>query len=175
MTATQHELAIGPELLAFLDEHDLRYELIDGSIVVTPPPGFAHGDVLAGVFARLRVSAPAGLAVIADYAFRYDEPSFLVPDFTVARRQDCLETGIVVAPLLVVEVLSRSTRRRDLTLKRDIYAEAGVPSYWIVDPLEPSLTVLTLRDGLYVESARTTGSDPLTVEHPFPVTVRLQR
>lgn len=54
---------------------------------------------------------------------------------------DCTERGTIVAPLLVVEVLSRSTRRRDLTQKWSICAEAGVPSYWLVDPGEPSLTV----------------------------------
>lgn len=162
-------------LLQLLDDSDVRYELIDGSIVVNPPAGFAHGDVLASVFAALRLNAPAELAVIADYGFYYDEPSFLIPDFTVARREDCQEKGIFVAPLLVVEVLSKSTRRRDLTVKRSIYAEAGVPSYWLVDPVEPSLTVLTLTDGVYVETARVAGSEPLTVDVPVEVTLRLQR
>ena len=46
---------------------------------------------------------------------------------------------------------------------------------WLVDPVEPSLTVLTLTGGLYVETARVTGAQPLTVEVPFPVTVQLQR
>ena len=71
--------------------------------------------------------------------------------------------------------LSRSTRRRDLSAKWEIYAEAGVPSYWLVDPVEPSLTVLTLTGGLYVETARVSGTEPLTVQAPFPVTVRLLR
>ena len=46
---------------------------------------------------------------------------------------------------------------------------------WLVDPVEPSLTVLTLTGGLYVETARVSGTEPLTVEAPFPVTVQLQR
>ena len=42
-------------------------------------------------------------------------------------------------------------------------------------PVEPSLSVLTLTDGRYVETARVTGDEPLTVEQPFRVTLRLQR
>ncbi len=50
------------------------------------------------------------------------------------------------APLLVVEVLSPSTRRTDLTAKREYYGRCGLPWYWIVDPDEPSLTVWSLVD-----------------------------
>ena len=46
---------------------------------------------------------------------------------------------------------------------------------WLVAPVEPSLTGLTLTGGLYVETARVSGTEPLTVEAPFPVTVQLQR
>ena len=44
---------------------------------------------------------------------------------------------------------------------------------WLVDPVEPSLTVPTLTGGLHAETARVSGTEPLTVEAPFPVTVRL--
>lgn len=174
MTAFRDETGLDRGLLDYLDEHELRYEVIDGSIVVSPPPGFAHGDVLGDVFVQLRVGAPAGVAVVADYAFFYDEPSFLIPDFLVAPRADCREDGIHLAPLLVVEVLSKSTRRRDVGTKWDIYAEAGVPSYWLVDPKEPALTVLTLTRGAYVETDRIIGGQMLHLEQPFPVDVTLE-
>ena len=176
MTATPHELGLHAELLAFLDEREIRYEVLDGCVLVTPPAGFRHEDVLGEVFARLRVAAPSDVAVLgSNFAFYYDDPSFVLPDITVARRADCEERGTTVAPLLVVEVLSRSTRRRDVAGKWSIYAEAGVPSYWLVDPVEPSLTVLTLTDGVYVETARVAGNEPLVVDAPFPVTVQLRR
>ncbi len=176
MTATPHEVQVHPGLLDFLEEHGIPYEVLDGCIVVSPPCTFRHEDVGGELFARLRVAAPDDLAVLgSNFGFWYDDPSYVMPDITVARREDCEDRGTTVAPLLVVEVLSRTTRRRDLLGKWSIYAEAGVPSYWLVDPVEPSLTVLTLTDGLYVETARVTGSDPLTVEQPFEVTVRLQR
>ena len=45
-------------------------------------------------------------------------------------------------PILVVEILSPSTRRRDATVKRELYAEVGIPDYWIVDPTDRSITVV---------------------------------
>ncbi len=51
------------------------------------------------------------------------------------------------------------------------YESAGVPSYWMVDPAEPRLTVLSLRDGRYVEEANVTGDQPYEASYPFPVTV----
>lgn len=174
MTVSRDEVALLPELLAFLDEHDLRYQIIDGSIVVTPPATFAHEDRGMGLATQLRVACPPGLAVVgSNYGFYYDDPSFLLADITVARREDCQEKGIYVAPLLVVEVLSKSTRRYDVFVKWDIYAGAGVPSYWLLDPREPSLTVLTLTGGAYVETGRITGGQVLHVQQPFPVDVEL--
>ena len=96
----------------------------------------------------------------------------------VVRREDVGEGAPTVAPLLVVEVLSPSTRVRDLTLKRELYAQSEVASYWLLDPggSDPgaaSLTVLTLgADGAHAEQARAVGEDALDVETPFPVTVR---
>jgi Uma2 family endonuclease len=48
-------------------------------------------------------------------------------------------------PDLVVEIVSLKNRRHDLVTKRDEYAEAGIPEYWIVDPEEETITGLTLR------------------------------
>ena len=176
MTTTRHEPAVDPAVLAFLDEHEIRYELLDGCVVVGPPATFRHEYVGGAVFAQLCHAAPAELAVLgSNFGFFYDDPSFVLPDITVARRDHCEERGTTVAPLLVVEVLSPSTRRRDLLGKRTIYAEAGVPSYWVVDPKEPSLTVLELLDGGYVETASVRGSDELVIQAPFPVTLRLRR
>lgn len=42
MTATPHEVQVFSELLAFLDENGLRYELLDGCVVVTPPATFGN-------------------------------------------------------------------------------------------------------------------------------------
>ena len=57
------------------------------------------------------------------------------------------------APDIVVEVLSPNSRNRDLVRKRQLYAEAGVPEYWIADQRNDTVRLLELRDGEYVERA----------------------
>ena len=94
------------------------------------------------------------------------------PDVLVATRSALTEVDLPGAPLLAVEVLSASTRRSDLTLKRERYERAGVASYWVVDPAGPSLLVHELRDGAYGEAVRVPPEDTWQATAPFPVTVR---
>lgn len=176
MTAVEHELRLHPALLAFLEEHDIKHEVLDGSLVVNPPPAFVHEDKTAAVMAQLWNAAPAELAVLgSNFGYFYDPPSWVCPDITVARRADCVREGTYVPPLVVVEALSPSNSRRDLLGKRTLYAEAGVLQYWIIDPDEPRLTVLTLTEGTYVETATVAGREELHVTEPYEVTIRLQR
>jgi Uma2 family endonuclease len=176
VTAVGHEPQVLPELLEFMDSRGIYYEVLDGCVVVTPPATFGHEDVAGSVFAQLWAAAPAELAVLGShFGFWYDDPSYVMPDITVARRADCDPDGTRVAPLLVVEVLSPTTRRRDLLGKKSLYAEAGVPSYWIVEPEEPSLIVLTMSGGDYVETGHVRGNEELTVAEPFPCTLRLRK
>ena len=70
--------------------------------------------------------------------------------------------------ILAVEVLSPSTRRKDPFYKRSKYEDAAVPSYWIVDPEEPSITALELVDGRYVTVGEATGDQPVTLEQAVP-------
>jgi Uma2 family endonuclease len=76
-------------------------------------------------------------------------------------------------PLLVVEVRSPGTALIDLNRKKAACEKFGVPSYWIVDPepARPELTVFELRDGHYVQEAKTTQT--ITLERPFQVTITL--
>lgn len=163
------------DLIAWLDEREGRYEIISGVVLVSPPDRFAHVDQVTGVLVALRSAAPDGLSVVGpSYAVYYDSASpgdFVMPDALVARTEDCGVRGLHVAPLLVVEVLSRSTRRRDLGEKREIYAELGVPHYWVVDPERHTATVLELRDGAYVEVLAAAGE--LVAREPFAVRVPL--
>lgn len=176
MTAVDHEVRLHPGLLAFLEEQDIKHEILDGSIVVSPPPTFFHEDKTAGVLAQLWSAAPPEIAVLgSNFGFFYAPGSWVCPDITVARRADCVREGTYVPPLVVVEALSPSNSRRDLLGKRLLYAEAGVPQYWILDPDEPRLTVLRLVDGAYVQTAAIAGREELHVTEPYEVTIRLQR
>jgi Uma2 family endonuclease len=78
-------------------------------------------------------------------------------------------TGV---PLLAVEVLSPSSRRRDVGDKLTAYRDAGVPAYWVVDPVDPWLRAWRLEHGDYVEVAHVAGHEVWTADAPYPVTVR---
>lgn len=174
MTTTEHEPAVHPHpaLLDFLDEHELRYEVIDGTVVVTPPVRTGHERVVVRLMSALMRLLPEHLEVFpAGVGCYFEGSSFVLPDVCVVRSEDVEEDGIHRTPLLVVEVRSPSTRRRDVTEKRAIYAEWGVPSYWLVDPQARELTVLSLHDGSYVETAR---GQHLELHEPYPVNVDLR-
>ena len=68
-------------------------------------------------------------------------------------------------------MLSPSTRAKDLLLKRGLYEDSGVGSYWVVDPHVPSVLALELRGGSYVEAGTARGSEELVLELPFPVRI----
>jgi Uma2 family endonuclease len=151
------------------------YEIVDGTLVVNPAPGAAHQRLVFSLAKQLDRSCPVQLEVmISPFDYKPDPQTTLQPDLLVARRVDVGELRLERTPLLVVEV--RSGRGlSDRTFKRAAYEEAGVPSYWIADPEEPSLTVLELDlAGHYAEQARIAGDDVLHVERPYPVEVRLR-
>jgi Uma2 family endonuclease len=100
------------------------------------------------------------------YALAGREPRRLVID------KDRVGVKNITEPLtLAVEILSPSTRRKDMVLKRSKYEDAGVASYWIVDPAVPSFVAYDLVAGTYVEAARASGSDTADVTLPFAVSV----
>lgn len=114
-----------------LPDDGLQYELIDGILIVSPAPVPKHQRAAKVVFRLLDSTCPADLEVFfAPLDFRPDKKTSVQPDVLVVRRDAVGELNIVVAPLLVVEVLSPSTRRKDIVLKHSVYAEAGVESYW---------------------------------------------
>lgn len=147
-----------------------RYELLDGTLLVSPAPRISHQDVVGNLHLLLRAACPAGLKVlVAPVDVVLADDTVLQPDLLVASREQFTERDLPGPPLLAVEVLSPSTRRVDLLLKRDRFQAAAVPSYWLVDPDAPSITVLELADGAYVEVGRATGDAVLEVALPFPV------
>ena len=86
------------------------------------------------------------------------------PDIVIIlneRRHIVSRVRVEAPPDIVVEILS-SDRSRDLVRKRQIYAEAGVLEYWLMDPRSDTVTPLELRDGGYVERAVLGVGDTLT-------------
>jgi Uma2 family endonuclease len=175
MTAMTHVLPFGRPLvradLEALPDDGHRYELLDGMLLVSPSPRFQHQMMLGNLYLLLRAAATPGLLVLgAPFAVALAEDTEVQPDLLVAPRTSFTDKELPGPPLLAVEVLSPSTRRVDLLLKRDRYQAAGVPSYWIVDPEKPSVTVLELDGEVYVEARRSAGASVITVASPFEVT-----
>ena len=152
------------------DDDGHRYELIDGVLIVSPGPQLPHQDMVGNLYLLLRAACPPHLKVVlAPFAVALADDTEVQPDLIVAARTQFTRKELPGPPLLAVEVLSPSTRRIDLLLKRDRLQAAGVPSYWLVDPTGPSVTVLELQDGAYVEAARADGAQACEVLLPYPV------
>ena len=162
----------GPFTIGDLDntpDDGRRRELIDGSITVSPAPSGRHQLVLIRLAHRLLLRIPVGLDVIvAPYDWVVSPTTVLQPDLLVVRREALLQR-LVEVPLLVAEVRSPSTHRMDATLKRRIYADAGVPVYLLVDPDEPAVEVLELDGGDYTSVATAGRDDVLELVRPFAV------
>ncbi len=162
---TEDDLALMPD-----DGH--RYELLDGTLIVTPAPGTSHQVCVGELWRLLRDAAPREvLALMAPFDVKPFAGTVLQPDVLVARRVDFTAQDIRAPLLLAVEVRSPSTASIDLGAKMLAYARAGIPSYWVVDPDAPSIRVFALRDGSYVEVAAAIGDESIALTSPYPVEV----
>lgn len=142
--------------LAQLPDGPERYELVDGGLVVTPPPTQRHQDLANDLCERLREAAPSGWRVRVEYPLPIDHDTMRVPDVVAFRWPLHHPREDVRSPLgpadvgLVVEVVSVHTCRTDRFAKPGEYAEAGVPLFWRLetDP-DLALRAYVLSDGTY--------------------------
>ena len=112
-----------------------RYELLEGELLVTPPPSAEHQEIVEWLADKLfpfvkahglgKLRFPRGVVVI--------DGSQVEPDLSVRADAPLRGWENNPLPLLVIEVLSASTRRRDLGKKRDFYMAKGMPEYWAID------------------------------------------
>ena len=160
------------EDLERIPDDGLQYELLDGMLLVTPSPSFGHQWASGRLFLLLSAGCPAGMKVLfAPLDWQPDLLTSLQPDLLVVRDQDVGVNNITRPLVLAVEILSPSTRRKDLFLKRSKYQDARVENYWIVDPLVPSITALSLVGNSYQSVGEATGDQTVTLEKPFPITI----
>jgi Uma2 family endonuclease len=150
-----------------------RYEIVDGALLVTPSPGYQHQASVTELLVLLHGAIGPELVVLAaPFDYVVDPATVLQPDLLVARRADVGPKSLErAAPLLVIEILSPSTRLTDLGTKRLAYQRGGAPVYWVIDTDEPSLTVFRLQDGVYIEEASTVGGAVYRTESPFAVEI----
>ena len=176
MTTAKPKLRTGTrmsaaEYLALPEIDEYRWlELDDGELYFMPRPRRPHQ------FLALRLGS-----FFVSYLDTFDEPPaevyaelvviisqetgrILIPDLSIFLRAPGDESDISAAsriPDIVIEILS-TDRNRDLVRKRQLYADAGIPEYWIFDPRNDTALPLELRDGEYIERATLTVGDTLT-------------
>ena len=146
----------GDDDYLWLTDHTRRLvEFTDGYLEILPMPSRGHQRILAFLYSAFHAFvAPAGGEVLfAPFRLRIREGKFREPDLLLIRDSRDARSGerFWTGADVVVEVVSPDSPERDLVLKRDDYAEAGIPEYWIVDPATETATVLKLQDAGYVE------------------------
>ncbi|MDX2228546.1 MAG: Uma2 family endonuclease [Leptolyngbyaceae cyanobacterium bins.349] len=163
------------EYLAYDDGTDTRYELVDGELVEMGVGTGLHGAILKYLekvfevgIARLGllwVSLAALVSVRSPRSGRWDTSRIpdvvmlLAEQWQAMRQREAVVELNDPAPLLVVEVVSESTKTTDYRYKQVEYAVRDIPEYWVVDPLAAKVTVFTLLEGMY-DRTEFTGSDP---------------
>jgi Uma2 family endonuclease len=126
-----------------------KYELVRGELFVTPPPSPEHETISARLTRILDPYVEAnelGFVYHPRAVVRYDG-SEVEPDLLVSQRIPSVggdkAWDRAPIPILIVEIHSGSTRRRDRLQKRSLYMDAGIAEYWMIDP--DRLTITSVR------------------------------
>lgn len=158
-----------------------RYEVLEGSLIVSPAPTPAHQLAADRLRAHLLAAAPPDLEVLTAVAVRLgDDGTGFVPDVVVTPTSP-EEMGAFLDPhevLAVVEVVSPGSRTRDRTIKAGGYAAAGIPCYWRVefapypgqrDIALPAVLIYELDGDAYQLIATLTAGTTGEAALPFPI------
>lgn len=134
------------EYMLLVELSDQRYELIDGVVYLLSSPSFTHqvvvSEIAAHFYAYFRGKACRSLTAPLDvrlfgYATRFEEdPNVVQPDIVVICDEDKVDADgkYEGLPTLIVEVLSPTTKGKDMATKLQLYMKSGVSEYWVVDP-----------------------------------------
>ena len=153
-------LRMSAEEYLALGETQIRYELIDGVVIMSPSPTVIHQEVIVEittqisyflrqepigrVFAELDINLRSTLG--RDIVYR---PDII---FVSKERADIIKHRITGAPDVAVEVISPHSRQYDSVTKKNDYEAAGVREYWLIDPLESKMTFFLRQGEKFVES-----------------------
>lgn len=150
-----------------VNSSDQRYELIDGEIYLLSSPSFRHQIVvkeIAGHFYNYfkgkpcqSLTAPLDVRLYG-YATKFEEdPNVVQPDIVVICDEDKVDKDnkYVGIPTLIVEVLSPSTKGKDMAVKLHLYMKSGVVEYWIVDLENKTIIQYSFSDERDIKSLNT--------------------
>ena len=163
------------DYLAMPDD-GLRVELLDGSLLVNPPPGGAHQRLSRNVTWRLTSAAPPGMEVLEGIGVRMHPGRILIPDMTVVTNPGAdIALWDAADVAMVVEITSPGRVAADRAVKPPLYASAGIGHYLHIEPGEagPAATAFILEGGRYAAVARSNPGEVLRLEEPFPITLDL--
>jgi Uma2 family endonuclease len=136
-------------------EDDQRHEIIDGNLLMAPSPDMWHQDWVGELYTVIRNQVrqhKLGKVFLAPFDVVLDAENTVQPDliFVATANLGIINPrAIFGTPDLLIELISPSSVRRDRYDKKDLYARFGVKEYWIGDPANKSLEILTLKDGRY--------------------------
>jgi Uma2 family endonuclease len=158
--------------------HGFFYEIVDGSLILSPPPTVRHQLVAGRLGRQITAAAPADLVALSPIGLDVCG-SFLVPDIAVVRAAAIEPDPPWLAAsdaTLVAEIIEPRNVAIDRIEKPYRYAEAGVPHFWRVEltgDRAPYIVRYRLGDGpSYVELGTVHAGDEETVDVGFAVTVR---
>ena len=159
------------EFMELPDTDDRRkLELDEGALYLMAKPRLVHQFFQSRLSMHFETyldefaEPPADVFADIIVALSLERRILLAPDLTVVLKNGeatVTDRMVVGTPDIVIEILS-SDRGRDLIRKRQLYAAAGVPEYWIFDPVDDTAALLRLRDGAYAQRALLTAADTLT-------------
>ncbi len=138
-----------------LPEDGPNCELIEGEFLMTPAPTVTHQTLLGRLFAAIfnfLATLPIGTVLFAPTDVVLSEITVVQPDLLFVARDHSdriAEDGVHGPPDLVIEILSSGSRHRDEVTKPRLYAQYGIPEYWIVDPFREAVRVYRLDGGRY--------------------------
>ena len=154
------------EYMALVDSSDQRYELIDGEVYLLASPRFNHQVVVSEIAWHLSnyfrskpcrsLTAPLDVRLFG-YATKFEEdPNVVQPDVIVVCDEDKVneDNKYEGIPTLIVEVLSPSTKGKDMITKLNLYMKSGVSEYWIVNLESKSISQYTFSPKRELESAK---------------------
>jgi len=136
-------------------EHDegMRVELINGNVYMLASPTIRHQAVLGELYGQLfnHLRGESCKVYAGPVDVRLEKDTIAVPDvIVVCDPKKLTKTGVEGAPDLIIEILSPSTSRHDKITKFNLYQRTGVAEYWIVDPVDNTLTIHRLAEGEYI-------------------------
>ncbi len=133
---------------------DVRAELIDGVFYYFSAPTVSHQEISGNIYSQLveQIGRKNGKCKVffspIDVQLDCDDKTMVQPDILILCDKDKQKEHVIYgAPDFVLEVLSPSTRIKDLTIKHRKYLNAGVREYWIIDPAEKRLITYDFENG----------------------------